>query len=150
MWVQGPESDTCSYSHLRLSGSCKDHWNAADHIILILTHHMTVTGYELTSIFSSNRKESVDGMDILAIAVTAFFWTGIFRSARKTASLFHTPAESLAGISLGIAISIQWLFLVPRITGAIKRCLVPAVPVRTISLLLAVLVLIGLVNALPE
>eukprot|EP00618_Florenciella_parvula_P002044 CAMPEP_0119479974 /NCGR_PEP_ID=MMETSP1344-20130328/8998_1 /TAXON_ID=236787 /ORGANISM="Florenciella parvula, Strain CCMP2471" /LENGTH=293 /DNA_ID=CAMNT_0007514253 /DNA_START=125 /DNA_END=1007 /DNA_ORIENTATION=+ len=48
-WVQGDEGTNCAYAALRRGGMCKENWNMADHVVLLMLHHIAVCGSELSA-----------------------------------------------------------------------------------------------------
>lgn len=108
----------CDYRHLRRSKRCASGWNAADHVVLLLTHHIAVPASELAVIFSSAGIRDtgpfrdlggwVNALSSLSAVVVVF---SAAYCVRQTAAFFHMPTESLAGLMVSLVAVAGWRVL---------------------------------------
>jgi hypothetical protein len=110
-WFQHDNDDddaTCDYKHMLVHRKCDKSWNASDHVLLLIIHHIAIAGSEFCVQFQRLRINNMDNFSILSLThllscASAF---GLCLTAslciHQTALFFHTPSESISALFLAL------------------------------------------------
>ena len=97
-WLQGlaqpAEGTACAYSHWRPGGRCRENFDFADHVVLYVVHYVVVAASEI----SAALRVPLHGARRLSIASSVALCAAASHGTWRTASWFHTRAESTAGL----------------------------------------------------
>lgn len=106
--VQTTVEHPCSYEHLLPHGKCDHRWNASDHVLLFITHHIAVVGSELGVQLSAFRRSDIHVLPILSCFLSLCICLVASYCMHQTARFFHVPSESICALGLGLITIVSW------------------------------------------